>query len=80
MGSIAQSFKQLNDRLDIINSTNTQTFKQMNDRLDRIESTNTQIVHSVQKTLIILTDKVDKQEAMCVPCKQRCSSRKEVRL
>ena len=52
MGSFAQSFKQLSDMFDRMNSTNTQAFKQMNDRND-----------SVHKALIQFTEKVDRQEA-----------------
>jgi hypothetical protein len=53
MGSIAQSFKQLNDRLYRIYSTNTQTLKQINDIYDST-------MQSVQNKI---TEKLDKQEA-----------------
>ena len=45
MDSIAQAFKQLHNRLDRMDSSNTQTLKQMNDRNDST-------MQSVHKALI----------------------------
>ena len=41
-----------------------QSLKQMNDRLDRIDSIHAQTLQSVQKAIIQITEKVDRQEAM----------------
>ena len=55
MGSIAQTLKQINDRLDKIESTHTSTIAKTAQTLSTMKS--------VQKSLIQLTEKVDRQEA-----------------
>ena len=83
--SIARAFKHMTDTLDGLQAHMTdtldglkETFSQTDDRLDR----NNSLMQSVQKTLLQISKKLNRQDTIeeCVYCRLRYSAPKEVRL